>query len=199
MNARVTRIVLPTLAVCFALLTFVSLAVSGDAPSSRFIADYITQVNDVQKQIIDLEQAIPQEKFTWRPAKGVRSIGEVYLHLAGGNYLLLTFAGYEPPKEANFTGDPKKWETATTDKGEIAKILRVSFDHVRATVAKISDADLEKKVDFFGNEISLRGLLINGLNHDHEHLGQSIAYARMNGVVPPWTAAAEAKSKEKGK
>jgi len=176
-----------------------SLQAGGDQAPQGFLGDYLAQIDAIESQITSLEQAVPQEKFTWRPAAGVRSVGEVYLHIAGGNYLLLTFAGYEPPKGANFTGDPKKWETATTDKGEVAKILKASFDHVRATVAKMGDADLEKKVDFFGNEITLRSLLMNGLSHDHEHLGQSIAYARMNGVVPPWTAAAEAKSKEKSK
>ena len=174
-----------------------SLHAGGDKAPQGFLGDYLAQIDAIELQITSLEQAVPQEKFTWRPAAGVRSISEVYLHIAGGNYLLLTFAGYDPPKESNFSGDPKKWETATTDKGEVAKILKASFDHVRATVAKIVDTDLEKKVDFFGSEINLRSLLINGLNHDHEHLGQSIGYARMNGVVPPWTAAQQAKEKAK--
>ena len=186
-------------AVLLCLLGVQSLQAGGNQAPQGFFSDYLAQIDAVESQIMSLEQAVPQEKFTWRPAAGVRSVSEVYLHVAGGNYLLLTFAGYDPPKESNYNSDPKKWETATTDKGEIAKILKVSFDHVRATVAKMRDADLEKKVDFFGSEISLRSLLMNGLNHDHEHLGQSIAYARMNGVVPPWTAAAEAKAKEKAK
>jgi uncharacterized damage-inducible protein DinB len=174
---------------------------AGDdkSPTSGFLADYLAQIQPVQSQIMKLEQAVPQEKYTWRPAEGVRSISEVYLHIAGSNYFLLSFGGYTSPKEVNYSGESKQWEGATTDKQEIAKKLQVSFDWLRATVTKITDADLEKKVNFFGNEITLRSLLIDNLNHLHEHLGQSIAYARMNGVVPPWTAEAEAKAKEKAK
>ena len=173
----------------------------GDQAPTGFRADYLTQIDAVESQIVSLEQAVPQEKFTWRPADGVRSVSEVYLHIAGSGYLLLSLPGaeFEPPKEANYTRDSKKWETATTNKDEIMKILLASFDHVRSTVAKISDGNLEKRVNFFGNQMTLRGLLMNVLNHYHEHLGQSVAYARMNGVVPPWTAAAEAKAREKAK
>jgi len=169
-------------------------------PTSGFLADYLAQIQPVQSQIMKLEQAVPQEKYAWRPAEGVRSISEVYLHIAGSNYFLLSFGGYTAPKEANFGGgESKAWETATTNKQEIAKKLQVSFDWLRSTVMNITDTDLEKKVDFFGSEITLRSLLINNLNHLHEHLGQSIAYARMNGVVPPWTAEAEARAKDKAK
>lgn len=187
--------------VLVAFIVAVPNARAGDdkPPTSGFLGDYLAQLQAVQSQIMKLEQAMPQEKYTWRPSEGVRSVSEVYLHVAGGNYLLLSFAGYDPPKEANFNSDPKKWESATTNKEEIAKILRVSFDYLRATVMKITEKDLEKNVDFFGNEITLRSLLMNELSHVHEHLGQSIAYARMNGVVPPWTAETEAKAKEKAK
>jgi uncharacterized damage-inducible protein DinB len=162
----------------------------GETPLlSPFHTDFIGQVDWVEKQIVDLEQAMPPEKFTWRPADGVRSVSEVYLHVAFANYMLLRLAGFEPPAELKLTGDiradVKNWDESTTDKAAIAEALKKSFGYVRMTVEKVTD--LEKKVDFFGQQVTTRSILFVVLNHMHEHLGQSIAYARMNGVVPPWT------------
>lgn len=170
------------------------------AAATSFQAEYKMLVGQVQKEIMDLEEAVPQSKFDWRPGKGVRSIGEVYLHIAFGSYFVLKLSGYEPPADANFVMDEKKWESQATDKAKIASIMKAAFDHIYATTAKISDADLDKRVNLFGTEMSLRSALIENLCHLHEHLGQSIAYARSNGVVPPWTAAqqkAESESMKK--
>ena len=175
-----------------ALLLIVPLAHAGDDPSpmSGFQADFLGQIDYAQKQILDLEQAMPQDKFTWRPSEGVRSVSEVYMHIAFSNYLLLSFLGFDPPPEVQMTGDimadAKKWEATTTDKAKIAELIKKSMDNVRAKVPEIKD--LEKKVEFFGQSITTRNMMINVLTHLHEHLGQSIAYARMNGVVPPWSA-----------
>jgi uncharacterized damage-inducible protein DinB len=158
------------------------------APKNVFQADFVSQLDATEKKIVSLEEAVPQDKLTWRPAPGVRSISEVYLHLAYGNYSLLKIAtGKEPPADAGFDPNAPKWEAKTTDKAAIKKILEKSFDNIRTVVKGLSDADLEKKVSFFGTEMTARQALMVLLNHQHEHLGQSIAYARMNKVVPPWS------------
>jgi uncharacterized damage-inducible protein DinB len=172
-------------------------AYAQDKPA--FISDFLDQVGHVQGQIMSLEEAMPQEKYSWRPMEGVRSVGEVYRHIAFGNYLLLKLMGVEPPAEANFSMDMKKWDTGVTDKKMIADALKASFDHVNASAGKMTAADLDVKIDFFGSQITKRSALMGLLSHIHEHLGQSIAYARMNGVVPPWTAAEQAKEMEKMK
>ena len=164
---------------------------------SGFRAEYLSQLDGVKKEILDLENAVPQEKFSWRPMEGVRSVSEVYLHISGSVYLILGFANYESPKEISYSGKRKEWETATTNKGEIQKSLVQAFDFLSSTVTKISDDDLEKKFQLFGKESTLRNALMTIMNHLHEHLGQSIAYARTNGIVPPWTAERQAKEKEK--
>mgnify|MGYP003332943309 FL=1 len=165
--------------------------------ASGFREEYITQLEAVKKEILDLESAIPQEKFSWRPMDGVRSISEVYLHISGSVYLILGFASYESPKEISYSEKKKVWETATTDKKEIQKSLEQAFEFLNMTVVKMTDDDLEKKLQLFGKESTQRNALITIMNHLHEHLGQSIAYARMNGVIPPWTADRLAKEKEK--
>jgi len=181
---------------CVALVA-ATVAIAGEPTGFR--ADLLGQIEYVQKQIMSLEDATPQDKFTWRPADGVRSIGEVYNHIAFGNYGLMSIAGYEAPADAGWSMEPEKWDKATIDKKEIAERLAKSFQHVKSTVTKISDSDLEKDVDFFGNKMTLRSALMSELSHLHEHLGQSIAYARMNGIVPPWTAAEQARAKETSK
>lgn len=195
---RVTFTLCSALALCafavFPALGQGSAGMSGTTPA--FINDFLGDLSDVEEKLVSLEGAVPQEKFTWRPGEGVRSISEVYRHIAMGNYLFLKLMGYEPPAEANFHMDLKKWDTETTDKAAIASVMKASFDHLRNVAGNISSADLEKKVNLFGNEVTIRGGLIEALGHLHEHLGQSIAYARMNAIVPPWTTAQQAVEKE---
>ena len=160
-----------------------------DGPKSAFIKDMIGQLARVKGQVVSLENAIPQDKFTWRPGEGVRSISEVYLHIAGSNYFIVGFTGVKPP------ADSKIDEKGTTDKAKIADALKASFDWTKEAVSKMSDADLNKEIQMFGMKTSVRNALFILLGHIHEHLGQSIAYARTNGVVPPWTEEEQAQMK----
>lgn len=155
-------------------------------------ADWKQNLDDVQKKIVSLAEAMPAEKYSWRPAEGVRSVSEVYVHIAGGNYFLPTFAGINPPPD--FARDAEK---TVTDKAKVIELINRSFEHVRSALDKTSDADMNKKVNFFGEEMTVRGIFLAVLTHLHEHLGQSIAYARMNGVVPPWSAAENAAPSKK--
>jgi len=169
---------------------------AGDSAKSAFITDMLGQLDRVKGQIASLENAIPQDKFTWRPAEGVRSISEVYLHIADANYLFMSVIGAKPPIDMKEMMDQKKREGATTDKAKIAAALTASFDWTKDELSKVTDADLEKQVEFFGSKSNVRNVLLTLLSHIHEHLGQSIAYARSNGVVPPWTAERQARAKE---
>jgi uncharacterized damage-inducible protein DinB len=159
------------------------------APARAFQNDFLGNLDDVQKKILSLEDAVPQDKFKWRPAPGVRSIAEAYMHIAFGNYLLTKIAtGQEPPADAAWEMNGPKWDSKTTDKKEIKAILEKSFDHVRTVLKGVDDADLDKKVSFFGRELTSRAVLISLVGHLNEHMGQEVAYARSNNVVPPWSA-----------
>src|ERR1700686_4639996 len=165
-----------------AMALVVALQTPVPAPPKRgFRAEFLHDLSDVQKKIEDLAAAMPADKYTWRPAPGVRSISEVYMHIAGGNYVLASFVGRKAPSY-----DTRTLE-AITDKPRVLEELKKSFDNIRAAVLNASDADLDKTVKIFGNNLTERAAFINALTHLHEHLGQSIAYARINGVVPPWT------------
>jgi uncharacterized damage-inducible protein DinB len=153
------------------------------APASGFRADFLTQLDEVGKQIVDLAEAVPADKYTWRPAPGVRSVSEVYMHIVGGNSFLPSFLGVKP-----MAGIERGMEKTVTDKAKVVDLLRKSMAHARSAVLSIPDADLDKKVKIFGGqEASERAVIMIIGNHLHEHLGQSIAYARANGVTPPWS------------
>ncbi|HEY3202324.1 MAG TPA: DinB family protein [Thermoanaerobaculia bacterium] len=166
--------------------TQVRAAAPALAPAPGFRADALAQLDDVGKKIVDLAQAVPAEKYGWRPAEGVRSVSEVYMHIAGANYFLPSFMGGKLPE--GFSRDSEK---KVTEKAQVVDWLKKSLDNVRTVVSNTPDADLDKKVKVFGGrEMTERGLIMVMGNHLHEHLGQSIAYARMNGIRPPWSEGA---------
>jgi uncharacterized damage-inducible protein DinB len=166
-------------------------APAAAAPAAGFRAEFLAQQDRVEKEILGLAEATPADKYGWRPAPSVRSISEVYIHIVGGNTFLLGFAGVKPP-----AGMDKDMEKNVTEKAKVIDELKKSFAHLRAGIAATTDADLDKPVKFFGTDSTVRGVLLTVANHEHEHLGQTIAYARMNGIVPPWTAEQQKKIKE---
>jgi uncharacterized damage-inducible protein DinB len=172
-------------AVALAILSTAAALGQAAAPSvpAGFRGEFINEVNFVGKRLTDLANAVPADKYAWRPASGVRSVGEVYVHVAVGNVFLPSFTGAKIPE-----GYSRDMEKTLTDKAKIVDAMKNSFDHLRSFATGMSDADLEKKVKIFGGlEVTQRELMVIILNHMHEHLGQSIAYARMNSVTPPWS------------
>lgn len=167
--------------------TFAQAAQSTGKPAYYgFRERAVIELKGVQQEIVSLAQAMPQEKYTWRPAEGVRSVSEVYLHMAGANFGLTSVAGVPPFPGFTFRG----YEKSTTDKAAIIEQLNKSFEYAENGISNMSDADLLKPLKF-QEFTSVGDIVFHIVAHAHEHLGQSIAYARMNGVVPPWTAAAQ--------
>ncbi len=161
---------------------------AASSSKAAFQNDLVGQIDYIQKQVMDLAEAVPQDKYNWRPGPGVRSVAEVYLHIAYGNYGIGKAAtGKTPPASSGFGPDRNKWDTQTTDKAAIKKILEASFAWVKDGFKNVPDKDLDKKVTFFGHEMSTRAAMMVVANHDAEHLGQSIAYARSNKITPPWS------------
>lgn len=163
---------------------------------SGFRGEFIGQIQFVEGRLSQLLQAMPAKDFDWRPGEGVRSVGEVYMHTAFGNYLFIKVSGQPLPEGINIDMKPQEWDVTVSGKEAIAKVMERSFKDLEAAAKNISESDLDKTVKVFGMEMTIRNFMISSLNHLHEHLGQAIAYARINGIVPPWTAAqqkAEAK------
>lgn len=137
----------------------------------------------VSRQLIALAEAIPPEKYSWRPAPGVRSTGEVFMHIAGTNFYLLNRMGHKPPAEFQSLNVEK----VATDKDKVIEWLKRSLDAVREAHAAATPAELKKTEKFFDHQATDEGLYLRLLIHANEHMGQLVAYARINGVVPPWS------------
>ena len=157
---------------------------AAPAPGPTFQADAAGVLGQVQQQMVSLAQAMPQNKFSWRPAKGVRSVGEVYVHAAGAAYWFGKQLGFQVPEGVQ--AKVKDLEKST-DKAQIEKALTDSFIWFAGQVKAMPDSELTKTVNLMGHDITKRAVVMVTLGHFQEHLGQSIAYARMNGVVPPWS------------
>ncbi len=176
--------------VFLAVLLTVAAASAQTAPAaapSGFTKEFLTQLDDLETKTVRLAEAVPQEKYSWRPGEGVRSIGEVYAHITAGNYGFTRSLGVKVPAGLDLRNIEK-----ITDKGKIVAALKQSFVDIRAAVSTMPAADLEKTVKLFGRDSSERNVLFVLSVHISEHLGQSIAYARSVGVVPPWTAEQQA-------
>ena len=158
------------------------------AAPSGLRGEVLRWIKDAESKLLELAEATPENKYSWRPAKDVRSTGEVFMHVATANYGLPGVAGVKPPEGF----DIATFEKSKTKKAEIVETLRASFAHAEKAWSEMPEADLEKPVEVFGMKMTARGVYLMLLSHCHEHLGQSIAYARSNGVVPPWTARREA-------
>jgi uncharacterized damage-inducible protein DinB len=151
--------------------------------ASGFLADYAAEVDAVGKKLVDLAQAEPADKYGWRPSPGVRSIGEVYMHVVAGNSSIPSFLGAK-----RMDGITRDSEKQVTEKAKIVELLQKSIANAKAAGQAVTEADLDKKVKTFGGrEMTERQVLLLIITHMHEHLGQSIAYARMNGITPPWS------------
>ena len=146
-------------------------------------ADILRQVDAARDKLMALAEATPADKFTWRPNDKVRTIGEVYAHVAGGNYFIPTLWGEKPPEGIN----PRGFDKDAGDKAKTIATMKASFEHVQRIVEGTADADLNKTIKIFDHEGTVREALLIIATHEHEHLGQSIAYARSIGIVPPWS------------
>lgn len=162
-------------------------------PSYDMKAQAIFDLQDLQKKFTSLADAIPAEKYTWRPSDGVRSIGEVYLHIAAANHNIPTMMG----SSKNPVYMAKDFQTSITDKKKIIDEVNESFLYAIGEIQKMSNADFAKPEKALGPDANAGDVVYILVTHAHEHLGQSIAYARTNGIVPPWTVAAEAAAKKK--
>jgi uncharacterized damage-inducible protein DinB len=136
----------------------------------------------VSKQLIDLAEATPADKFSWRPAPGVRSTSEVYMHIAVANFYLLSITGPKMPPEIKL-----EMEKSVTAKADVISWLKRSLDAVKEAHATVTPTDLQRKVHIADRDATVDGMYLRIIVHANEHMGQLIAYARMSGITPPWS------------
>lgn len=136
----------------------------------------------VSQQLIALAEATPADKFAWRPAAGVRSTSEVYMHIVMANFYLLSVTG--PKMPADLREDAAK---TVTSKADVIAWLKRSLEAVKEAHLAEKPPDLQRKVHVGDRDATVDGVYLRILVHANEHMGQLVAYARMTGVVPPWS------------
>jgi uncharacterized damage-inducible protein DinB len=168
--------ILTQLAVCaLAIALMVPLA---QAQPAKFQAAFGEDAGTLSKKFTGLAQVMAG-KYEWKPGQGVRSVGDVFNLIVQENGLLAdaltgkTNSGSEP--------------APITDPGKMQDALKASYANLQKAITGLSDNDLQTQVKLFGEEMTKQDAVMLILEDQHEHLGQSIAYARTNGVVPPWS------------
>ncbi len=136
----------------------------------------------VSQQLIALAEATPPDKFGWRPAPGVRSTSEVYMHIVMANFYLLSVTGPKMPPDLK-----EGAEKTVTSKAEVISWLQRSLDAVKQAHQIENPKDLGRKVRIAGRDATADGMYLRIIIHANEHMGQLVAYARMTGIVPPWS------------
>ena len=191
-NAKMETVMLRALpALCLIVMTASAVRSSAQVYPYRdgtpgvtgYRSEVMAEVMIQESEFVRLAEAIPAEKYTWRPSPDVRTIAEVFLHASAANYNLYRLVGTPTPAGV----DTKTLEQSTTDKVKVIATLEASYAHAKAAIRSMPDADLEKTLNWNGGKITERGVLLYIVQHIAQHLGQQIAYARSIGIVPPWT------------
>lgn len=162
------------------------------APSYDMKAQSLVDLKAVQDKFVDLANVIPSDKFTWRPSPDARSFAEVLLHVAGERYSILALMGAAIP-----TGiDAHVLEKSTTDPAKVVQQLNRSWEFAQKTINGMSNADFAKPLPKLGPDANAGDVVYILVADAHEHLGQVVAYARENGLIPPWTSKAQKQAAE---
>ncbi|MDE2877120.1 MAG: DinB family protein [Gemmatimonadota bacterium] len=151
--------------------------------AASFRQTWLGEFETSARKLVALAEAMPAESFSWQPMEGVATVASAYMHIATYNYLLPLNIGIQAPAGVDY----RSFEEAVTGKDQVLEVLKTSLDHVRQAVGGMSDADLSAPANLFGRETAAWGVLFRLVAHMNEHLGQQIAYARMNRVAPPWS------------
>ena len=163
---------------------------TGEITLARIATDPITVRDELlghfersSRKISELARVMPAEKFSWAPAEGVMEVGEVYMHIARYNFMYLDEnLGIAPPNGFDYADIE-----SLRDKEKVREIHDMSVRHVLDQVGALTWADLEGATQLYGRTVPAWSVLVQLVSHMNEHVGQSVAYARMNGIVPPWS------------
>jgi uncharacterized damage-inducible protein DinB len=164
------------------LLLFSSRPLLAQTAPEGIWQGYDGEWRHVSSQLLALAEAMPEGKFSWRPAPGVRSTSEVFMHIALANFYLLSVTGPKMPADMK-----EDMEKSVTSKAEVINWLKRSLDAVKSAHLAVTPKDLERKVHIYDRDATVDGMYLRIIVHANEHMGQLIAYARMTGVTPPWS------------
>lgn len=157
-------------------------------PPSSFRAEFLEELAFCERRFLLLAEAMPTEKYAWRPAPGMRSVGGLFAHVVIANYNAVEALDQQrdPQPGLHSSFQPETILAIAEDKPKIMEALKNSFAYLRARILKLSDEDGIQAQRMFNRQTTLRGALMIIDRHLGQHLGQATTYALINGVVPPW-------------
>jgi hypothetical protein len=149
---------------------------------------FISDLDSLQRRFLALANAFPADKYAWRPGPGVRSVGEVFMHVASEYYVYapMAYGAARSPVIPRGQDAFKTFEAKST-KADVMKHLEEGFAYTKQQLEGIDPKAITGKQKLFGGDHTIIETSFAMTDDLHEHLGQLIAYARMNGVVPPWS------------
>jgi len=173
--------------IAVSLVLIVASTFTNAKAQEAVVTDFLNVYSMSTDKVAQLADAIPDGDYDWRPEEGVRSIREVVLHVAAANYFFASVLEIETPEGVDF----QNMEQSGMSREEAIAALKESLTFIDNSLSEMSMKELETKIDFFGNEVTKRQAILAMGGHASEHLGQLIAYARMNGVTPPWSQSSQ--------
>ncbi len=169
--------------ICIAGLLFLPATLTAQDTRGALRTEFLEHFNTSMEKLIALAEAMPAERYDWKPQKDAMPVGQVYGHIARYNYNYpATSLGVALP--AGLGLDTLE---AMRNKAQLVQLLRRSADHVRKLVTDMPADQIEAGTTLYGRNVPKWAVLLQLVAHMNEHLGQSIAYARSNNVVPPWS------------
>lgn len=174
-----------TAAVVLGMSPGISGAVQAQESPESFLAEISGHFDASGAKFVALAEAMPASTYDWAPGEGVATVASVFMHVARYNYMYLheNMGRDAPVTPAQY----RTWEEGVTGKAEAVAILRASVQYVQTVLSEMDGDDIATQTTLYGREVGEGAVLLQLVAHMNEHLGQSIAYARMNGVVPPWS------------
>lgn len=161
--------------------------------------EFLWELEITARQTLAMAEALPSNQFDWRPEAEARSFSEVFVHVATGNFMLLDAIGVPLPADlygsVQGSGQERLWALVrrndelverVREKGAVVALLKRSLEAVNQSLSSMSEHELERRLHFFGEETTVRRVYLRLLAHSHEHMGQLIAYFRVNRMAPPW-------------
>jgi hypothetical protein len=149
-------------------------------------ASFMADLDTLQKKYVGLAEAFPPDKYTWRPMEGVRSVSEVLMLVAFEGYSFVPTSFGAKPADLGSREEAAKLRTLS-DKTQVIAHLNKGFAHAKQALESVDPATLTGKRKLMGAERTTTDVVVLVGGDIHEHLGQLIAYARMNQIVPPWS------------
>ena len=147
------------------------------------VADFET----MRDKFLALAEAFPEETWDWRPMEGVRSVRDVMALMVAEGYLFPRLWGATPPEGVASGFGAEIARVATLSKSEIIAEMEKAFEHLLASCRDMTEEEQSAETDWFGRKVTATAAMGFAAGDMHEHLGQSIAYARTNHIVPPWS------------